>query len=138
MSEKNLDFNQVIERRNTHCLKYDFAVERGKAADIMPLWVADMDFRTSSYIQDALTKQVLHGIYGYSDGQDAYFHALAGWLKKHHKVEIQKEWVFKTPGIVFAIALAIQAYTKENDAVMIQLPVYFLFPRQSQTITGDW
>ena len=73
MSEKNLNFDTVIDRRGTNCLKYDFAVERGKPADILPLWVADMDFKTSSYIQSALADVVNHGIYGYSEVKDPYF-----------------------------------------------------------------
>ena len=63
MSERNLDFDASVERKGTDCLKYDFAVERGMPADILPLWVADMDFRISSYIQDALAAQAAHGIY---------------------------------------------------------------------------
>lgn len=134
MSEKNLDFDQLVDRRGTHCLKYDFAIERGKPADILPLWVADMDFPTSSYVQEALQSQIQHGIFGYSDGQEAYFEAVAGWIKKHHDYEVKSEWLIKTPGIVFAIALAVQAYTKEGDGVLIQQPVYYPF---SEAITDN-
>jgi cystathionine beta-lyase len=73
MAERNLDFDKITDRRNTNCLKYDFAVKRGMPEDVLPLWVADMDFQTSSYVQDALIKQVQHGIFGYSDGQESYF-----------------------------------------------------------------
>lgn len=127
MAEKNLDFDNIINRKGTDCLKYDFAVKRGKPEDILPLWVADMDFATSSYIQEALVKQVEHGIFGYSDGQEDYFHALSGWLMKHHDFSIKEEWLIKTPGVVFAIAMAIQAFTREGDGVLIQLPVYYPF-----------
>ena len=72
MAEKNLDFDLIIDRRNTNCLKYDFAVERGMPKDVLPLWVADMDFRTSSYIQEALIRQTEHGIFGYSEGKEEY------------------------------------------------------------------
>ena len=65
MSEKNLNFDQPVERRGTHSLKYDFAEERGRKKDILPLWVADMDFKTSSFVQEALIRQAEHGIYGY-------------------------------------------------------------------------
>ena len=87
MAERNLDFDKITDRRNTNCLKYDFAVKRGMPEDVLPLWVADMDFQTSSYVQDALIKQVQHGIFGYSDGQESYFEAVKGWLKKHHDWE---------------------------------------------------
>ena len=86
MAERNLDFDKITDRRNTNCLKYDFAVKRGMPEDVLPLWVADMDFQTSSYVQDALIKQVQHGIFGYSDGQESYFEAVKGWLKKHHEL----------------------------------------------------
>ena len=67
MSERNLNFEQGVDRKGTRCLKYDFAVQRGRSADILPLWVADMDFKTSSYIQDALLRQAEHGVYGYTE-----------------------------------------------------------------------
>ena len=67
MAERNLDFDRIINRKNTDCLKYDFAVKRGMPADVLPLWVADMDFETSSYIEDALVERAKMGIYGYSD-----------------------------------------------------------------------
>ena len=66
MSERNLNFDEVVERRNTNCLKYDFAKHRGKPENVLPLWVADMDFKISSYIQDAISERNAHGIYGYS------------------------------------------------------------------------
>ena len=73
MAERNLDFDRIIDRKNTRCLKYDFAVKRGMPEDVLPLWVADMDFETSSYIEDALTERVKEGIFGYSDVQTPYF-----------------------------------------------------------------
>lgn len=127
MAERNLDFDTVIERKNTNCLKYDFAVERGRPKDILPLWVADMDFRISSYIQDALLSQAEHGIYGYSEAKEGYFEAVREWLLKHHNWEVQRSWLVKTPGVVFAIAMAIKAFTKEGEGVLIQQPVYYPF-----------
>ena len=67
MAEKNLDFDAIVERRNTNSIKYDFAVQRGKPKDVLPLWVADMDFQTSSYVQDAIREKAEHGIWGYSE-----------------------------------------------------------------------
>lgn len=127
MAERNLDFDKITDRRNTNCLKYDFAVKRGMPEDVLPLWVADMDFQTSSYVQDALIKQVQHGIFGYSDGQESYFEAVKGWLEKHHDWEVQENWLVKTPGIVMALALSVKAYTDPGDAVLIQSPVYYPF-----------
>ena len=127
MTERNLDFDRIINRKNTDCLKYDFAVKRGMPADVLPLWVADMDFETSSYIEDALVERAKMGIYGYSDAQTPYFEAVAGWMKRHHNWEPKEEWLIKTPGVVFALAMAVKAYTAPGDAVLIQSPVYYPF-----------
>ena len=127
MAERNLDFDKVINRKNTRCLKYDFAVKRGKPADVLPLWVADMDFETSSYIEDALVERAKEGIFGYSEVQTPYFEILANWMKFHHNWEIQEDWLIKTPGVVFALAMAVKAYTQPGDSVLIQLPVYYPF-----------
>lgn len=127
MEERNLDFDTVVERRNTDCLKYDFAVRRGRPENVLPLWVADMDFKTSSRILDAIIKRVEHGIFGYSEVGESYFNAVAGWLSKHHGMDIKSNWLVKTPGVVFALATAVKAYTDEGDAVLIQQPVYYPF-----------
>lgn len=127
MPERNLDFDRIIDRKGTRSLKYDFAVRRGMPEDILPLWVADMDFRTSSYIEDALTERVQHGIFGYSDVQTPYFEIVRDWMKRHHKWEIQEQWLVKTPGVVFAIAMAVKAYTEPGDCVLLQPPVYYPF-----------
>lgn len=127
MAERNLDFDKVIDRRNTRCLKYDFAERRGMPKDVLPLWVADMDFETSSYIQDALAERVKHGIFGYSEVQTSYFEIVRDWMKKHHNWDIQEKWLVKTTGVVFALAMAVKAYTQPNDSVLIQQPVYYPF-----------
>lgn len=127
MAERNIDFDKVINRRNTRCLKYDFAERRGMPNDVLPLWVADMDFETSSYIQDALTERVKHGIFGYSEVQTQYFNIVRGWMKNHHNWDIHEKWLVKTPGVVFALAMAVKAYTQPNDSVLIQQPVYYPF-----------
>ena len=84
MAEKDLDFDTVIDRTHTNSLKYDFAVQRGKPKDVLPLWVADMDFQVSSYIQEALAGSVAHGIFGYSEAAGSYFEAVAGWMGRHY------------------------------------------------------
>lgn len=127
MSEKNLDFDTMVNRKKTNSLKYDFAVQRGMPDGILPLWVADMDFRISSYIQKALAGQAEHGIYGYSEAGDEYFDAVSGWMKRHHNWKVEEEWLVKTPGIVFALAMAVQAFTEKGDAVLISRPVYYPF-----------
>ena len=127
MAERNLDFDKVIERKNTDCLKYDFAEKRGMPKDVLSFWVADMDFKVSSYIEDALVERVQHGIFGYSEVQTPYFETVRDWMKKHHNWEPQEKWLVKTPGIVFALAMAVKAYTEKGDGVLVQLPVYYPF-----------
>lgn len=121
------NFDEIIDRRNTDCLKYDFAVERGKPADVLPLWVADMDFRTAPGIIERAVADAGFGIYGYTESKDDYFQAIASWYRNYFDWKVEKKWLVKTPGIVFAIGIAIQALTKEGDAVMIQQPVYYPF-----------
>lgn len=125
--ERNLDFDAIVNRRNTDCLKYDFAVRRGKPSDILPFWVADMDFKTSSYVEDALVERAKEAIFGYSDMGTDYFEAVGGWIKRHHGWETEEKWLIKTPGVVFALAMAVKAYTDLGDAVLIQQPVYYPF-----------
>lgn len=132
--ERNLNFDNIINRRNTDCLKFDFAERRGMPKDVLPLWVADMDFQTSSYIQDALEERVKHGIFGYSETTKPYFEAVSGWMKTHHDWEIKENWIIKTPGIVFALAMAVKTFTNVGDNVLIQLPVYYPF---SEVITDN-
>jgi cystathionine beta-lyase len=121
------DFDTVVERRGTNCLKYDFAKERGKAEDVLPLWVADMDFPTSAAITDRLKAVVEHGIFGYSEAKDDYYAAVSGWYRERFGWETERKWIVKTPGVVFALAAAVRAYTEEGDAVLIQQPVYYPF-----------
>lgn len=125
--EKNINFDEKVERVGTDCLKFDFAVRRGKPADVLPLWVADMDFKTSSLVLEEIQKRALHGIFGYTETGDRYFEAVSGWLERHHNLSIKQNWIVKTPGVVFAIAMAVKAYTKEGDAVLIQQPLYYPF-----------
>ena len=127
MAERNLDFDKLINRKDTRCLKYDFAKLRGMPEDVLPLWVADMDFETSSYVEDALIERAKHGIFGYSEVQTPYFEIVRDWMKRHHNWDVEEKWLIKTPGIVFALAMAVKAYTEPGDSVLIQLPVYYPF-----------
>jgi cystathionine beta-lyase len=121
------DFDKIVDRRGTNCLKYDFAKERGIQGDVLPMWVADMDFQTAPCILEKLEEVVRHGIFGYSEGKDAYFNAVAGWYEKHFGWKVQEDWLIKTPGVVFALAAAVCAYTKEGESVLLQQPVYYPF-----------
>ena len=121
------DFDKITDRRGTNSLKYDFAKERGKPEDLLPLWVADMDFPTATPILERLTAAVQHGIFGYSDAKEGYFEAVQSWYQRNFQWAVRREWLVKTPGVVFAIATAIRAFTQRGDGVMIQQPVYYPF-----------
>ncbi len=121
------DFDKVVDRRGTNCLKYDFALERGKHEGILPFWVADMDFETAPAVVERLQKTVAGGIYGYTDTKEDYDQAIINWYEKYFHWSPKREWLIKTPGVVFALAAAVRAYTKEGDKVLIQQPVYYPF-----------
>ncbi|MCR5802613.1 MAG: aminotransferase, partial [Lachnospiraceae bacterium] len=87
-TEKNLEFDELVDRKNTDSLKFDFAAERGKPTDVLPLWVADMDFKTSSGIIEALMKRAEHGVFGYTESKDDYFESVSSWLKSHHDLDV--------------------------------------------------
>jgi len=129
MKERNLNFDKLTNRKNTDSIKFDFAKENGMPEDILPMWVADMDFKTSSFITDAINDKVSQGIFGYSESKDSYFEAVSGWMMRRHNLHIEKDWIVKTPGVVFALATAVKAYTNEGDSIIIQRPVYYPFTR---------
>lgn len=121
------DFDKITDRKNTFAIKLDLAAARNKPLDAIPLWVADMDFPTAPCIQTALEKAVQHGIFGYSRPDARYYDALKNWFKTCHNFEFENEDVVNTPGVVFAIAAAIRAFTEKSDGVLIQKPVYYPF-----------
>ena len=121
------DFDTVTDRKNTNAIKYDLAKKRGKPEDAVSLWVADMDFPTAPCIQKAVAEKAAHGIWGYSRPDNRYYDALKKWYKERHNFEVQNEWVVNTPGVCFALATAIKAFTNEGESVLIQKPVYYPF-----------
>lgn len=121
------DFDKVINRIGTNSAKYDFAAEYGKPENVLPLWVADMDFQAPKAVTEKLEEISRFGIYGYSDAKDDYFEAVHKWFSERFEWEVKPEWVVKTPGVVFAVAMAVRALTEEGDGVMIQQPVYYPF-----------
>lgn len=121
------DFDKVIQRKGTNSLKYDFAKEYGKPEGILPLWVADMDFQTAPPVLERLEQVVRHGIFGYTDGKEDYVQAVKHWYRRNFEWEIQGDWIVKMPGVVAALAMAVRAFTKEGESVLIQRPVYHPF-----------
>ena len=121
------DFDKEIERRGTHCVKYDAIAAEGKPADVLPLWVADMDFQTPPGVIERLEEMVKHGIFGYNITTPEYFAGVSNWYSTRFGWETKEEWLVKVPGVVFALATAVKAFTEKGDAVMIQQPVYHPF-----------
>jgi len=120
------DFDRIIDRRGTYSIKYN-PTARGKPADVLPLWVADMDFSIPPCVAEALEERVRHGIFGYSEPDAAYFSAVQGWFEKRFGWHVEKEWLTVTPGVVNAIYVAVRALTEPGEGVAIQQPVYYPF-----------
>lgn len=116
------DFDKTIDRRATNSYKWDSATE-----SVLPMWVADMDFRTAPAIIDALQKRVAHGIFGYTRVPDAYYDAVTSWFSRRHGWDIDREWIIYTSGVVPAVSAVIKALTVPGDKVIVQTPVYNCF-----------
>lgn len=121
------DFDEVIDRVGTNCAKWDAIESHNKPQGVLPMWVADMDFRSPQPIQDALIERVKQGVYGYSFIADEYLDAVVSWMERRHDFPVEKEWIVPTPGVVSAIKICVNAFTQENDAIIINKPVYYPF-----------
>jgi cystathionine beta-lyase len=117
------NFDEIIPRRGSHSYKWDAAGD----ADVLPMWVADMDFRTAPCITEALEKRARHGVFGYAKTPDAYFDALTGWFERRHHFRFRKEWILFTTGVVPALSAVIKALAEPGDKVIVQTPVYNCF-----------
>ncbi|WP_455628802.1 MalY/PatB family protein [Parabacteroides chinchillae] len=124
---KQYNFDEVIERRGTNCIKHDLLKERFGDEKLIPLWVADMDFRTPDFIVEAIKKRCEHEVFGYTYGSDEYYESIINWVHYKHNWKIQKEWISYIPGIVKGISFALQCFTRPGDKVIIQPPVYHPF-----------
>jgi cystathionine beta-lyase len=128
------NFDIVHNRKNTNSLKYDFSKERGKPDDLIPLWVADMDFRVPDEVIDALKEKASHGIFGYSEPKDEYYNALENWFSTRHGWNVDARRFVLTCGVVFSISALIKVLTNDGDSVIICQPVYYPF---QQTIVEN-
>ncbi|MDE7182549.1 MAG: pyridoxal phosphate-dependent aminotransferase [Clostridia bacterium] len=128
------DFDKIYDRKSTNSLKYDFAAERGKPKDILPLWVADMDFQAPEEVIAEIKQKAEHGIFGYSEPDENYFNALHSWFLNRHGWNTQPHNFVLTCGVVFSICALLRTLTKEGDAVIICQPVYYPF---AQSVTDN-
>ena len=122
-----VDFNQPIQRKNTFCTKYDGMAASFGRDDLLPLWIADMDFPVPDEVTQAIARRISHPVYGYNVVPAAYYDAFAAWQEKHHGWTVETGWLCHTPGVLTALSAAILAFTKEGDEILIQPPVYFPF-----------
>lgn len=127
MIMKKYDFDEIIPREGTDCIKYDAREWIFKTNDVLPLWVADMDFRTPDFIVEAIKKRAEHEIFGYTFKPKSYFKSIIGWMQRRHNWNVQKEWISFSPGVVAGLTLAIETFSNPGDEVVVQPPVYFPF-----------
>jgi len=120
----NYNFDEIISRRNTNCIKWD----RG-AADVLPMWIADMDFKAAQPIIEALKEKLDGGIFGYTLQPEAYYNAVIGWWERRHDFKLKKDWLVFCPGVVPALSYIIRSFTRPGDKVLLQSPVYYPFYR---------
>ena len=124
---KKYNFDEIVPRKGTNSLKYDALEKFFGSPDILPLWVADMDFKTPDFIVNAIKERAAHEIYGYTFNPESYFEAIIGWMKRRHGWDIQKEWISFSPGVVAGLTIAVEAFSDPGDGVIVQPPVYFPF-----------
>lgn len=122
-----MNFDEEINRYKSNSLKYDFKNDKRKPDDVLPMWVADMDFKCCDEILNDMHKKINHGIFGYSKNDENYFNAIKNWYSTNFNTELKQEWLITTPGVVFALATAVKTITNENDYVLINNPVYYPF-----------
>ncbi len=123
----SFNFDEIVSRKGTGSVKHEIAPMYCGSADTLPMWVADMDFRTPPFIIDALQQRLSHEILGYTIREDNYFQAIINWLQRRHQWTIEKDWICFVPGVVPAFNLAVLAFTKEGDKIITQPPVYAPF-----------
>ncbi|AEE92149.1 Cystathionine beta-lyase PatB [Tepidanaerobacter acetatoxydans Re1] len=123
------DFDTVIDRSGNYSSKWDELKKMFGRDDLLPMWVADMDFMSPQPVVDALVKRAKQGIYGYTSRPESYFESVARWMKKRHNWDVKTEWMIYTPGVVPALSFIINAFTYPGDKVLVQQPVYYPFFR---------
>jgi cystathionine beta-lyase len=121
------NFDQIIDRRGTNALKTDALKARYGNADLLPLWVADMDFATPDFVVNALKARLEHPIFGYTQDPASYIPSIISWLRERHGWQVNLEWLCYIPGIVKGIGMAVNVFSNEGDKVIIQPPVYHPF-----------
>ncbi|WP_028552758.1 MalY/PatB family protein [Paenibacillus sp. UNC451MF] len=120
-------FDHLIDRRNTRSYKWDQSEKLFGETDILPLWVADMDFPSPPAVKEALKKRAELGLYGYAIRTDSYFDSIVSWFRERHHWDIQQGWITDSPSIVTSLSLAVEVFSEPGASVVIQTPVYYPF-----------
>lgn len=121
------NFDEIIDRRNTRAFKYDYRQEYFGSEDVIPMWVADMDFRTPDFVMEAIRKRTEHEILGYTLRPESWYRSIIDWYRSRQEWDIEQDWILFSPGVVAALSMAVRAYTNEGDKVVVQAPVYHPF-----------
>jgi len=121
------NFDELVDRQNTDCVKHDGMGMFLKANDCLPMWVADMDFKSPPCIVNAIKKRLEHEVFGYTLKTDRFYNSIIHWMQNSHNWTIQKEWISFSPGVVAGFTIAIEQLTNPGDEIIIQTPVYFPF-----------
>ncbi|MGF7056594.1 MalY/PatB family protein [Brassicibacter mesophilus] len=129
------NFDQIIDRWNTHSEKWDGMLEHYGTNDLLPMWEADMDFEVAPALKEAMIRRAQHGIYGYTVRENSFFDSIINWQKRRNGWTIQKDWIRNSSGAIPAVSVAVNAFTKPGDKVIIQDPVYYRF-HNSVTLNG--
>lgn len=125
--QESTDFNKAPSRKDTNAEKYALREKLFGSQEVLPMWVADMDIQTPSFVMEAISDRVKHPILGYEEIPDSFFESQIAWIKERHGYELQKDWMFYSPSVVASINLCIKAFTDVGDSVIVQSPVYFPF-----------
>ena len=121
------NFDELVDRKGSNCEKYDHLQQIFGKEDLVPMWVADTDFKTPDFIVDAVKKRANHEIYGYPTIPESYYEAVQNWIKNQHGWKVEKEWINYCPNVVIALASMVLSLTKPGDKIIVQPPVYFPF-----------
>jgi cystathionine beta-lyase len=114
------NFDEIISRKNTNSVKWDLA----KDVEVLPMWVADMDFKTAPEILETISEKVSHGIFGYSDIPDNFHQSIIDWWKDNHDFYIEKDWLLPVPGMIVSLSAIVRTFVKPDENIILQTPVY--------------
>lgn len=124
---KTYNFDEIIDRKHSNCVKYDGYQDIYGTDGLIPLWVADMDFKTPDFVFDAIRERLNHPVLGYFVHSDGFYRSIIQWMERRHQWKIEKDWIYFAPGIVPGLAFIVQAFTAPGDKVLLQTPVYHPF-----------